>query len=320
MTENQFSWETFTRQFGGTLNEGEFEVPKLRKNNDSSPQLIPLTQLSTIKFLGTDASSFLDSQLTTQISSLRTGQLHQSGYCNPKGRLIATPYLHKTEEAIYALIPTDLREIFSQHISKFVMRSKVTISTAENKVLFGIISESNQDVASYISKNNATYLALDDTKGIVITNTENASEVSKDLLRHFQLRSHQVWRKNLIDKGIVNIDATSTSVYLPQMIGLDKRGGVSFDKGCYPGQEIVARTRYLGKTKRELYRFESPGGIFAGESIKVKNGDKLGSILNVATSDSGDRVFGLAVLRIGSQTEENVVSESGSKIIITEKF
>lgn len=204
-------------------------------------------QLAVIKVTGADSAKYLQGQLTNDINKLNivtnaelsssTEKDYQiSAHLNHKGRMLANFIIIKTEENTFYLITN--KEIVASilpRIKMFVMRSKVEISNLETNIL---LSEERLNNSINIRLNDKYFLVIDST---LISNNNDLNE----------------WQQVLLELGLTLIHTKTQEKLIPQQANLDALDGISFTKGCYTGQEIVARTHYLGKIKRKLFRFET---------------------------------------------------------------
>lgn len=196
--------------------------------------------LAAWEISGSDAITFLHGQTCNDIANLPVGQWQINAYLNIKGRVVALFWLKRgSEDALTALVHVDLAEAVFQRLKMFVMRSDVTISP------------SSADISS-LYRDAATQL----------------------------LGSSNDIEQQLIQKGIpspVWINTSTSDKFLPQMLNLDLVGGLSFKKGCYPGQEIVARTAHRGRLKQRLVKFETNAA--SGDAIALEDGSSAGTII-----------------------------------------
>ncbi|MEL0131467.1 MAG: hypothetical protein VW880_08655, partial [Betaproteobacteria bacterium] len=220
---------------------------KLEVSNSNS--LIPLESYRAVLFEGPDAASFLQNQVTSDIGNLKHGFAYRSGYCNPKGRLIATLWLIKSEENIIAVLPHTVLMDFVQRIKRFIMRSKVSISELSDTAVIGLIKERGA-----LHLDDRCEAVITDSMSFVLIDTKNPSNEVEQLFKSTRIEDENRWFCEAIKAGFIDIEGATQEQFLPQWINLQANGGVSFSKGCYPGQEIVARTKYLGEVKRRLFR------------------------------------------------------------------
>jgi folate-binding protein YgfZ len=227
------------------------------------------TELSTTGLIaarGADAAAFLHSQVTSDIAGLQEPRTQYSGYCTPKGRLLATFLLWKVGDAVLLQLPLALREPIQTRLAKYVLRSKVMLTdvTAEYR-LFGVSPEAARALPPFVdalpeqvhdvSVGGAgvcvTRLPLE--RYLVLARVADAPAVHAALAATARQAAPEAWTRLDIDAAIPEIGLATQEQFTPQMVNLDAIGGVSYTKGCYPGQEVVARTHYLGRLKQRMY-------------------------------------------------------------------
>ena len=220
---------------------------------------------------GADAVAFLQAQLTSDVAGMTASQTQYSGYCTPKGRLLATVLIWRDHDEIVLQLPRTLHEALRARLSKYVLRAHVKLVDATQAYrLFGVAGSQAQDaIASFDAPLPQTNHEVVSTSGIrvtrlpidryaVLVHTEHADRVHAALAAHAEQHPPSAWVRTDIEAGIAIVTTATQDEYVPQMINLDLIGGVSYSKGCYPGQEIVARMHYLGRVKQRMYRVHLP--------------------------------------------------------------
>jgi folate-binding protein YgfZ len=274
-----------------------------------------LSHFGLIRFTGEDAQSFLQGQLScdvAQVSSSATGAATYGGYCNPKGRLLASFLLWHDNSGYLMQLPSALCAGIQKRLSMYVLRAKVKVADASDSVVrIGVAgSHASALIHSILGEISPLRLAVSQgERGSVISlpgpgeerfeliiAREHAVAVWQGLRRAARPVGAACWDWLDIRSGIPVILPETQEQFVPQMVNLDAIGGVSFQKGCYPGQEIVARTQYLGKIKRRMY--------LAG--IKVEPGTP---ILPVS---AGDELFSADMGNQSSGTVVNAAPSPGS--------
>ena len=198
---------------------------------DAAEPMILLTHLAAARLTGPDTGAFLQAQLAADISALPPGGSTFAAYCNPRGQVIGLLLVGRDDDGWLLVAAADLLDGITRRLKMFVLRSKVRFEPVQTGSVVGLLAG---EVATGAS------LLLSPVPGLVYTLTEAATDAA--LLSS--------WRSEELLLGVCWLNAASTERFIPQMLGLEKIGAVSFSKGCYPGQEIIARTRYLGKLKR----------------------------------------------------------------------
>ena len=251
----------------------------------------PLPFLGVLRVGGADAAHFLQGQLTNDAQLLDDGRTQLAGYNTPQGRVIALLRLNKSGDAIYALLPADLLERVCTLLRRFVLRSRVDLQVATDLQVGWTASTSGLP-----STPSTPLVAFDYAPGrrVIAAPTETWRSTSGLALASAQPHGLDEWLAADIRDGQPQVFAAASEAFIPQMLNLDLIGGISFSKGCYTGQEIVARTQNLGRIKRRTFRYRVDGGTppppLAGLHL---DGAKVAEVLTSAAW--GGRVELLAV-------------------------
>ena len=226
-----------------------------------------LDDLGLIAVTGDDAANFLHNQLTNDVEHLGIGQAQLAGYCSPKGRLLATFLMWRTAEAIMLQVPRAIQPAIQKRLQMFVLRAKVKFAdVTDEHAIVGLVGEQipvmfpDLPDTPYAAAHSGfgTLLRLPASAGLPRSQwiTERANPEAHVMLTLLGTNLQQVapaaWNLSSIHAGIPQITAATQEKFVPQMINYELIGGVNFKKGCYPGQEIVARSQYLGKLKRRM--------------------------------------------------------------------
>lgn len=285
--------------------------------------LMNLTQLGEIRVSGDDAESFLQGQFSNDVALLDGSNSQLSSYCSPKGRILATFRLYKTGDAYHLLIPADTVAATIKRLRMYVLMSKVELQDlSDSRVRIGLSgTNARQALTSRFKQvpEKTDQLTVDGSlhiinipgkhdRFILIDDTTAIQNTWKSLSQEFTPGGHVCWTQMDIYAGLPSIVAETTDAFVPQMVNLHAINGVSFSKGCYPGQEIVARMYYLGKLKRRMYRahveteiMPHPGDeIFSASS---DSGQGAGKIVSVSPDTNGGYSV-LAVIQV-SVAEKN---------------
>lgn len=233
-----------------------------------------------VRFAGPDAAAFLQSQLTNDVSALRSGGWQWQGYCSAKGRLLATFALTRSGDDLFeAVVPASTAEALVKRLSMFRLRSKLSIELASDRV-------AAWDFAAEPAVEGAAFALADNRRMMIASATVAQSWPVADAA------TVQRWQRANIDAMIPEITAATVEMFVPQMIGWDTvqpGGGVSFGKGCYPGQEIVARAHFRGAVKRQLERVKPGARVTAGSDVTLADG-RIATVCN-QTNGSADGSF-----------------------------
>ena len=271
----------------------EEEINKITNNYSISI----LKNKVLIKCTGEDTESFLNSQFTNDIKILKDKNIILSGYCNPKGRIISIFYIFQINKNYYLYTTLDSSKLLIDKLNMYKMMAKVNFTIIENE-LIGIKNSKN----NFLNLDNPSIIESTDNKETIVFSTDNNSIIlsisQKDINKYINfenlnLLGYKAWDFCDIKNKTPFIYKKFIESFTPQMISLDLLNGVSFDKGCYPGQEIVARTHYLGESKKALYYFEiiSSKEILIGNELKQLDNDKVyGHIINVVCSGKNEYI------------------------------
>lgn len=230
----------------------------------------PISDLGLITLTGADAASFLHGQLTNDVEHLSLDQARLAGYCTPKGRLLASFLMWRNAESIFLQLPRAIQAPLQKRLQMFVMRAKVTLLDATGDTANQVILGLGGAAATSVLKNwfetlpAAPYAKLDHALGTLIRVADafgaaryqwlmtaaTAHSVWPVLCAALVPGGNDAWQLSEIHAGVPHIGLATQEQFVPQMINFELLGGVNFKKGCYPGQEIVARSQYLGKLKR----------------------------------------------------------------------
>lgn len=229
--------------------------------------LCDLSHLGIILIAGEDARAFLQGQLTNDVAALEEGRAQWSGYCSPKGRLLATFLLWPAKQGFMLQLPLPLLNSTRQRLGMFVLRSKVTLEDVSNQwVRIGVAGpRAAEYLGRIVEALPASPLTAVHQPGLRILRLESdrlelvgAPEVIMPLWQTLSAdcmpAGANAWDWYGIQAGIPEVVEATREEFVPQMVNFDLMHGVSFRKGCYPGQEIVARTQYRGILKRRMMK------------------------------------------------------------------
>jgi tRNA-modifying protein YgfZ len=292
------------------------------------PTVIPdlrwckLTQSGVLRFDGADVKAFLQGQLTNDITALTPTRSQYAGYCTPKGRLLASFLLWQHEGACHMLLPLALCEPVRKRLSMYILRAKVKAADVSGEyVLFGLTGAGAAALSTSLAgaapeaahhavhQQGLTVIRLPVERYLVAVTPADTARVEAALAAAATESPATLWDALDIEAGIPSVVAATQEQFVPQTVNYDLIGAVSFDKGCYPGQEIVARAHYLGKVKQRMVRAR----IAANETPMP--GDKLytaafgdqasGMIVAATTAEPGNHDV-LAVVQTSSLTDATV--------------
>lgn len=209
------------------------------------PGVDPLSRLGVIAVEGPDSESFLQGQLTQDMALMRAGQWLRAAHCTPKGRVLTIFEGVYWQDAFYLWTPTVVIDEALQRLQKYVLRAKVNLRRVNEVAALWLWGEGIEvEEALPVSAHCRALLG---------------SPQSLEAYRmKFPALSAEALQSNALMDGRVFVYPETQAAFTPQMLNLDETGGISFKKGCYTGQEIVARTHYLGRVKRRMrpYAFQ----------------------------------------------------------------
>lgn len=282
-----------------------------------------LDDLGILRVTGGDRQTFLQGQLTQDLLKLEPSRSLLAGWTNAKGRLLALCQLFARQEEILLLLPRELLASVAQRLSMFVLRADVRIEATEQSV-FGLL---DLPVEAELALGG---LELAQTPGACASSPElllarsladsdralaigSKSHLEPLLAAAGQRAAPGSWQQAEIAAGLPGIFLTTSEAFVPQMLNLDLLGAISFTKGCYVGQEVVARTQNLGRIKRRMFRFRVPGAepLQAGDALLNQAGDSAGRVVSsAAVSDAREL---LAVVPL-SQPRDQLYSADGRQL------
>lgn len=259
-----------------------------------------LSHLGLLQAEGGDAVTFLQGQVTNDVRLLDGSNSHYAGYCNPKGRMLALFLVFAHHDRLHLQLHGGLKEAVLKRLRMYVLRSKVVLTDASDTVIrLGIAGPESTALLERIFGNapqtphalltlpEATLLRLPGPapRYEVFCAPEQAPALWHQLKTTATPVGADAWEWLEIQTGIPDVTPSTVEAFVPQMLNLDLLGGINFKKGCYTGQEIVARTHYLGKVKRRTVLAHIPGDRrpLPGDPIHAADGtDPVGEIVRTA--------------------------------------
>ena len=274
-----------------------------------------LSHFGLIRVSGTDSRTFLQGQLTNDINAVTPELAQLSSYCSPKGRMLGSFWIFQRGDDLFLQLPRDRLEAIRKRLQMFVMRSQVTLADASGELArFGLAGDCAQALLPFapaaekasLTRDELTVIRLpgDRPRFEVVGPPDALTGVWPQMLTRAEQTGAGFWSLMDIRAGIPNVFEDTVEAFVPQMANLQLIGGVSFTKGCYTGQEVVARMQYLGKLKRRMYRArvaegQPPARGAAVFSPSCESGPGAGRIVDAAASPDGGYEV-LAVLQISS--------------------
>ncbi len=264
--------------------------------------LADLSHNALLFVTGDDATAFLHGQLSNDVHALMEGGAQWNAWCSPKGRMLATFLLVKRPGGYLLMLPAEIAPAIAKRLGMFVLRSKVKIhDVSGERVRMGFAGKSARVLVSNhwdhapdpmrsVERDEALCVALDDERFVIVAPAASAPALWDLLAAHATQAGAPAWEWTSIRAGIPTITAKTQEEFVPQMANFELVGGVSFKKGCYPGQEIVARTQYRGILKKRMVRAHAATGApQPGDALRTPAfGDQAaGMVVNVAPAPGG---------------------------------
>lgn len=307
-------WHQFLSTQGATVQDGSIRFPQAAQAEDSI--MVDLSHYGLLSLEGEDTVTFLQGQVTNDVKKLDGSHCHYSGYCSPKGRLLALFFAFAHDGKLSLQFDRGLVESIAKRLRMYVMRSKVIITdVSDTYIRLGIAGNQAHAALSacFASVPEAEYTMVQEQETSlirlpgslpryeIICPLQQAEALWNNLSQHLTPASKADWDWREIQAGIPEIVAATQEAFVPQMVNLDLLNGINFKKGCYTGQEIVARTHYLGKVKRRthLAYIDSATPPQAGDEILDGNGSAVGLVVRNAPNPAGGQ-YVLAELRLES--------------------
>jgi tRNA-modifying protein YgfZ len=271
-----------------------------------------LTHLGLLRFTGPDALTFLQGQLSSDTRQLAQNKPLLSAYSTPQGRVLAVVYLLPHSSGTLAILPRELLQDTAQRLRKFVMRTKVVIEdVSDSFALLG--AHSAQSLAALgvgFDAGERQYLERDGVGVAPVNRDLNRFWVTGPAERFAQLEVGDVagleaaWRLADVRAGLPQVYVSTRETFIAQMLNLDLLDGISFSKGCYTGQEIIARTQHLGRIKRRMFHLGLPEGSWSvGQPIRLSDG-RHGRIAELAAGSEGAEALAVLNLEATADSEE----------------
>ncbi|GGC02283.1 folate-binding protein [Oxalicibacterium flavum] len=333
------TWLNFLAEHGARITDDNGTPVIAFESNEAAETartnfVTPLVHLGLIAASGEEAASFLHNQLTNDVTHLPDNQARLAGYCSPKGRLLASLLMWKSGERILLQIPREIQAAVQKRLSMFILRSKAKLNDAgEELVALGLAGPAAASALLpwFPSLPLAIYDKVETEDGVVIrhpnafgipryqwiTSPERAVAAWPHLTSILQPSGDDAWKLAEIEAGVPHITAATQEQFVPQMINFELIGGVNFKKGCYPGQEIVARSQYLGKLKRRMMHatVEADKVVPGTEIFSAADPQQpCGMVVNAARIDAS-RIDCLVEIKLASAEQDVHLGSAGGPVL-----
>lgn len=295
-------WTEFLTGEGAEFADNAVRFPALQDDAQACA-IVPLAHLALIESHGEDSAPFLHNLLSNDVAKLAPDAAQWNSFNTPKGRMLASLLMFRDLAGHALVLSADIAPAIHKRLSMYVLRSKVRLTMSEAALIgvtgpdaAGILTEAGIEVPHDRMRqsvaDNLRCVRIDASDFVLVVPSAEA-EATWQRLRAAGARpaGSDRWQLAMIRAGLPLISAATQEEFVAQMLNFELIGGVSFNKGCYPGQEIVARTQYLGKLKKRMYRVRAPAGHVpaAGDDIYTPGfgTQSAGKLVNVAPSPDG---------------------------------
>jgi len=294
-------------------------------------KFIILDKTSTIKVEGDDQVQFLQGQLTQDINLISQNKALYAGFCNSKGRMLAFMLCYLNHESIHIQIDSSIQEFILQKLKMYILRSKVSLKLANETFLCigfigskALLTKNIQPPKNYLDIIHSDDIMImrlgKDDRYQLMGETSKVNEFMKLNFSEYLSMSFDDWNNLNILDGIPDIYPTTQEAFIPQSLNMDLIEGINFKKGCYTGQEIVARTHYLGKVKRRMYRafLKSRADLIPGDLILNNKGEEIGQLVRAA-NENNEKTNMLIELRVDQAHEALFINSQLIEIFLEDQ-
>ncbi len=324
-------WQSFLQAQGASIDADQVRFPPSSGDN----QLFDLSHLGLIQVEGAETDSFLQGQLSNDLRELTETHSQMSSHCSPKGRMIANFRMLRRDDKVLLQLPKDNLPPLLKRLSMFKLRAQVDLSDAGDslmrmglagpkarEMLFAATDKAPELENSVQPHGELTILRMPgatprfEILGPVKAVSALWSQLSE---QGAGPANSEDWALLEIRAGIPTVYADTSEAFVPQMANMQLVDGVSFTKGCYTGQEVVARMQYLGKLKRRMYlaRVDSDNPPKAGDELYApgsESGQGAGRIVDAQANGAGGFDL-LAVMEISAADAGDVrLGEDGPRL------
>lgn len=269
--------------------------------------MIQLPYLSTARFSGPDACAFLHAQLSADIKALEDGDSTFACYCTPRGQVLGLLLVGKHEETYLVTASSELLPGIIRRLNMFLLRSELNIDLPAGLTVSGLEPQE-------------TAAGVDNGIEVVFSPGTLPLRYAIGLANTTSGESFNYWRFAELSNGVSWLGPGSSEKFIPQMLGFENIGAVSFSKGCYPGQEIVARARYLGKVKRKPLIATVAGqvDIGAGSQLQLDYEEETvdGTLLDSATAGNHNTLMVIVTRGKDAATPSSISFEDHSYPVV----
>ncbi len=261
-------------------------------------------RFGVLAFRGSDAARFLQGQLSADIEGLAVGASTLAGFHNAQGRVIALLAVTRSAaEEFFGVLPRELAESVAQRLRKYVLRAKVSMENVSSTMrVLGATADASKETAS---------IAWGDRRLLLVPQ----DHAIHDEFGEAHDATIDAWNREDVRQGLPQIYAATSESFVAQMLNLDLLGAISFDKGCYTGQEVIARAHYRGRVKRRMQRWLNSGdtSLKPGDTARGPDGRALAVVRTGPRDSEGQEL--LAVGTFGARDPETAAAAGDTRLV-----
>jgi folate-binding protein YgfZ len=258
-----------------------------------------LEHLRILTISGEDAGELLQGQMTQDVRKLEDGKIHITSFCNVQGRVIASAFIQERNDQYDLILSSEIIDDLENHLQRYILRSKVLIEQSDEKTFGAYKSDINEDSKECRSLKN-------DPKRVLTLSSQVPESIDNFI-------TSEEWIRCDIENSIAIIYKESTEKFIPQMLNLDILDAVSFSKGCYTGQEVVARVQHRGKIKQRMFKFKTENEDLISHGSEIHHeSKKVGTVVISKLIDN--YTIGLAVINSADNESQLNIGDTNIKL------
>ena len=259
-----------------------------------------LEHLRILTISGEDAGELLQGQMTQDVRKLEDEKIHITSFCNVQGRVIASSFIQERNEQYDLILSSEIIDELENHLQRYILRSKVLIEQSDEKTFGAYKSDINEDSKECRSLKN-------DPKRVLTLSSQVPESIDNFI-------TSEEWIRCDIENSIAIINKESTEKFIPQMLNLDILDAVSFSKGCYTGQEVVARVQHRGKIKQRMFKFKTENEDLISHGSEIHHeSKKVGTVIISELIDN--YTIGLAVINSADNESQLNIGDINIKLL-----
>ena len=259
-----------------------------------------LEHLRILTISGEDAGELLQGQMTQDIKKLEDEKIYITSFCNVQGRVIASSFIQERNDQYDLILSSEIIDELENHLQRYILRSKVLIEQSDEKTFGAYKSDINEDSKECRSLKN-------DPKRVLTLSSQVPESIDNFI-------TSEEWIRCDIENSIAIINKESTEKFIPQMLNLDILDAVSFSKGCYTGQEVVARVQHRGKIKQRMFKFKTENEDLISHGSEIQHeSKKVGTVVISELIDNYS--IGLAVINSADNESQLNIGDINIKLL-----